>query len=356
MRITNCHCHIFTVRHVPADFLPFGLMRFVGEGDSNRFIALLLRSVNPFDGGDRFSRAASFARAGNRASQREVFERMASAYEDEDEGDGPARFVVLPMDMDFMTEGSPRAPYLEQLAELRALRRELPATLLPFVAADPRREGLLELVREHLDDGFRGIKIYPPLGYYPSDERLFPVYALAQERNVPVLSHCSRGGVYFCQTLEPDHFEPPISREILRRRSLADLTDFFTEPGRMRPVLEQFPDLRVCLAHLGGEDEWDRHLDGNPSWVGESLDMMREFPNLWADLSFTAHDRGRFEAIRALVEDDTIGPRILYGTDSYMVQQRATERQFHERLRTALGDEGFRRIAETNPARFLGEA
>src|SRR5206468_2800445 len=74
------------------------------------------------------------------------------------------------------------------------LRASYPTSIVvPFAAVDPRHERVVEktiALLEHND--FRGLKLYPPTGYHPYDRRLWPLYEYAQERNLPVLTHCSR--------------------------------------------------------------------------------------------------------------------------------------------------------------------
>ena len=54
--------------------------------------------------------------------------------------------------------------------------------VLPFAAVDARRPGVVEETKRLIEeDGFRGIKLYPPLGYHPNDPLLRPLYAFAAE-------------------------------------------------------------------------------------------------------------------------------------------------------------------------------
>jgi predicted TIM-barrel fold metal-dependent hydrolase len=60
-----------------------------------------------------------------------------------------------------------------------------------FSSVDPRRgkEGLDLFERAVTDWGFKGLKVYAPCGFSPSDERLFPYYEICSKKNLPVLSH-----------------------------------------------------------------------------------------------------------------------------------------------------------------------
>jgi predicted TIM-barrel fold metal-dependent hydrolase len=66
-------------------------------------------------------------------------------------------------------------------------------TLLPFVRLDLTAQPLEE-ARRCLDLGARGIKLHPRAQAFAlDDERLQPIFALAVERNVPILIHGGRG-------------------------------------------------------------------------------------------------------------------------------------------------------------------
>ena len=56
------------------------------------------------------------------------------------------------------------------------------------------------------------------------------------------MSHCSRGGVR--------------EKGLCCRRMQASLAS----PGAFMPVMKAFPELRVCLAHFGGDQEWKDYL------------------------------------------------------------------------------------------------
>jgi predicted TIM-barrel fold metal-dependent hydrolase len=65
--------------------------------------------------------------------------------------------------------------------------------LVPFCRVDPAADPLAEAERS-LAAGARGIKLHPRAERFRlDDERLEPVFALAEERRLPVLTHAGRG-------------------------------------------------------------------------------------------------------------------------------------------------------------------
>ncbi len=344
-RITNCHIHTFTLAHVPARFIPAPLGLLLRTPYLWRPLRWALTYLNPFDDRDKYQRYTNFVRVASKRTQREIFEAILPRYPH------GTRFVVLPMDMDYMGAGAPTERLDAQHDELARLRDAFPDVLIPFAAVDPRRPGLLPMLRTLVQErGFRGLKVYPSLGYAPDHPDLMNVWAFAAAQGLPVMAHCSRGGV--------------------RARGLPPAAvEQFTAPHRWRPVLDAFPTLRICLAHMGGNLEWDRYFaegrrDGVPlerqSWLGQILELLRSerHPGLYTDISYTLFAFERYAApLAVFLTDPRVSGRVLFGSDYYMAErERADERELSMRLRSALGEASWWRIAEENPARYLGEA
>jgi uncharacterized protein len=94
--------------------------------------------------------------------------------------------------------------------------------LIPFVRLDLSEDPIEEATR-CLDLGARGIKLHPRAQkFLLNDERLSPIFALAAERNVPVLIHGGRG-------------LPPIADDLAR-------------------VVDRYPKAQLIVAHAGIAD------------------------------------------------------------------------------------------------------
>jgi predicted TIM-barrel fold metal-dependent hydrolase len=172
--------------------------------------------------------------------QRTIFSKLKSQYP---AGTG---FVVLPMDMDYMSAGKSRTRYRDQMKELAALKEDNKDTLFPFVFADARRcvpvtkekravEGdkpffvwkqvgvkvILEdcFIKEYLEEKqFCGIKIYPALGYFPFDIRLLPLYKYAADNNIPVLTHCIKGTIFYRGRKQTAWYQHPIYEQAMSKQ------------------------------------------------------------------------------------------------------------------------------------------
>lgn len=94
-----------------------------------------------------------------------------------------------------------------------------------------------------MDAGLHGIKLHPDFQKFAIDDaKMDRIYGLA-EGVCPILFHTG------------------------------DKRYAFSNPGRIRPVLEKFPRLQLICAHFGGYSEWDdvrRAYDGLEVWVDTS--------------------------------------------------------------------------------------
>jgi len=239
------------------------------------------------------------------------------------------------------------------------------------MAIDPRRPGLLELVQKYAGLGFAGFKLYPPLGYYPFDERLDDIYAFAQEQGLPIITHCSPGGIHWRGKITSELRIHPKTGNELKGRNSAEFAKNFSNPENYEYVLKKFPNLKICLAHFGGGEEWDKYLENRwppaevlrklagkearkpISWITTIVEMMESYENLYADISYTAHAERFLPLVRVLLNTPKLREKILYGSDCYMVQMDKSERAFSINLRGYLGEKDYRQIAETNPLKFL---
>lgn len=350
MSIYNCHIHTFTIDCIPKKFLPFGLQKLFGPKIIRKPVCFLLNTLNPFDNKDLFQRYSNFIKTSHLKTQEAIFEFVKARYP------SGTKFIVLPMDMEFMEAGEVTKSWREQHEELAKLAEACPDVVIPFIAVDPNRTNILSEIKEIEDNfeiNFHGIKLYPPLGYYPNDARLEPIYEFAKERSLPIISHCSKGGI--------------------KNRKLPKETCIeYAHPKNYIETLKKHPEVKICLAHFGGEKEWDQllkvganfsHPSLNDNWVRKIIEMIvsGKYPNLYTDISYTIFNFVEYIPIlKVILTDRTngqkISERVLFGSDYYMIEQeRFSEKQLSMMLRAEIGEKLFWKIAEENPQRFLNE-
>ncbi len=354
IRITNCHTHLFNGRHVPEDY-PYPILKpFRRMPLLTKAVAAVARLVGQHPVAEKLDRLYRFQMETAEDSQRDILGNMMRHYP------GNTRFVVLPMDLSAFGYGTPQDSLSVQHDELAKLARdpEVGRNVIPFATIDPRADPTATELWRAIDElGFRGVKLYPRLGFAPDDPVLMQhVYPRLEEMGLPVMSHCSRGGV--------------------QGRDLSDYwADRYTEPEAFIPVLRAHPKLQICLAHFGGQRDWqayanpdqDDPLDDahNRNWQVAIRRMIGSgrYPGLWTDISYTLfqfEDYAPFLKMFLRGDDDAsalLRSRVLFGSDYYMTrQEKLSEKAVCIRLRNALGEEVFRQMAEENPARWLGEA
>lgn len=349
IQITNCHVHTFTNAHVPAHFPSRFLRIFRRLPILVRGVAGLARLLGQLPLADKLDRLYRFQQEAGHTAQRQILEGVRKHYP------GNTRFVILPMDMAGIGHGPVPWGVRDQHDELHALslHPDHKGTVLPFATVNPLADGSVEEGLRALDRlGFRGLKIYPRMGFAPDHPDLMNrVYPRLVALNRPVMTHCSRGGV--------------------QGAALADYhADRFTEPAAYIPVMMRHPDLRICLAHFGGQRDWQAYANarapvGDDNWQVRIRRMIGsgDWPNLWTDISYTLFHFDDFIPFLRIfltgedAESERLRARVLFGSDYYMTrQEKLSERAVCFRLRNALGDEVFRQIAEENPRIWLGES
>jgi predicted TIM-barrel fold metal-dependent hydrolase len=353
IKIINCHTHIFTSDHVPDKFLPLRLVRWLARKRHFRSFAWFFNNLNPFSNNDILDRYISFVRQGLHKTQKDILKILMDFYPPE------TKFVILTMDMKWMKAGVPDKSYEEQCDEIVRLLPEYGSRIYPFLFADPRRDDLLDFVKKYINMGFKGIKIYPSLGYFPFDPALYPVYEYAVANSIPITTHCSPGGVITKEKIRNLPVFHPITREKMKWKEKGKFVDNFTHPDNFRVVLDRYPNLKICFAHFGGLDEMEKYLQADTrgamdeTWFQKVKGLLRDFPNTFADISFTKIDMSLIPLINATIRSPKYRERILYGTDFYMNKIEGNELRFSISMRDSLGEDNFEQIAVKNPVRFL---
>jgi predicted TIM-barrel fold metal-dependent hydrolase len=254
----------------------------------------------------------------------------------------PEDSLAVALMMDITKDGKDdKKKFSEQMIQTSNLVIAYPGRVLPFFAVNPLRANHLDLLKESVERrGYVGVKLYPSLGYDLTSETMNHVFQYCEEMDLPILLHCNQGGFFFKKT---------------------DIN--FANPSHWRKILGQYPALRVCFGHFGGDDELVQKTGESQigGWTGEILRMMQDFPGVYADVSYHVEamkdDEGRtryFSNLVELLEEEVIKTRILWGSDFPLVRFRAREGNYWQYFRNYLSSKHFKQIAETNPQKFLG--
>jgi hypothetical protein len=124
-------------------------------------------------------------------------------------------------------------------------------------------------------------------GVSSSDSSLFPYYRIALKYNLPVGIHTGSAG--------PNHGSPNFSEAM-------------GNPELLRQMLTQFPRLKVWIMH------------GGVPYIRETIQIMKDFPNVYADLSAINFPpilpEKQFEAIVNDLIDAGLEDRLMFGSDN----------------------------------------
>jgi predicted TIM-barrel fold metal-dependent hydrolase len=137
------------------------------------------------------------------------------------------RSVVLPLDFGLV---GPTKKTVEEFNDWVFERASVyPDKIIPFIGVDPQRGELALRLLEKYVKGFdaRGVKVYPPTGYFPNEARIDPFWKLVDEYGMAVVTHS--GAVW------------------------GPLDENFSRPSYYREVLDKYHDLKLIIAHLGGK-------------------------------------------------------------------------------------------------------
>lgn len=418
-----------------------------------------------------------------------------------------SEMVILPMDMEYMGAGKTKMTknmlatmvankkngwtnfdysntFTFQMRELydfvKTRRKSEPNTYHPFLFLDPRRISdetvaffdytivnnrmVLKdcFVKTYMEDReFSGFKIYPALGYYVFDEHLLPIWRYASENNIPIMTHCVIGVIYYRGAKRKEWNFHPVFKQFYRdKRSndaepmllpqtkAVDLQFNFTHPLNYLCLLEEpflrelvgkasnettrslfgytneetplgytLENLKICLAHYGGEEEWTKYLETDRDVYSRSLvtkpdegiDFMKNssgvlswskinslwhdtdwyslissilmrYENMYADLSYIISKPSIYplltqtlqkgEGYQLQIEEyknetsdnkkashlfgrNRLRSHILYGTDFYVVRNHNSDKDLFAQTRAALDEGSFDLIARENTHNYL---
>ena len=236
-----------------------------------------------------------------------------------------------------------RSSFDIQVRNMKALKKQFGDRVYPFMSFDPRRSGNLEMIKQNVgpDKPFHGVKLYAPLGFSAADKTMMDkqsgLYAHCVANDIPITAHCSCPGmptmndrlnipcdtlVFISDTSKPDDKDGACSKFNqggLFRTTMEETVDFsdggnarkslyFNHPDIWKFVLDEFPSLRLNLAHFGGDCS---------DWRSKIAQMIasNKYQNLYTDISCRTN-RSELQSIRAEYDSsESVQRRLMYGSD-----------------------------------------
>lgn len=294
--------------------------------------------------------------------------------------------------------------YAGQAAEQLEVAKRYPNNVFPFLGVDPRRQGILNIVKESVSRNgpFYGVKLYTPIGFSPTDPILFGgpdqkdcVYRYCESNGIPITVHCSPGGfgtlsgsvpvdglVQFGEgvQLSVDGFKGTVDNEGLAEVigtvnfstsiydemnvAVAERSRALNHPHIWRRVLNAYPRLYLNLAHFGGQEEATAYaqeiesgVEADPiPWTKHIVAIMESFENVYSDLACFANgtDLQLFkDQVYDRVLPDRLKARVLYGSDfNILMLFEVSVADYLDDFQRIFGS-AFDAISIDNPQRFL---
>jgi predicted TIM-barrel fold metal-dependent hydrolase len=275
--IIDCHAHLASPRHLPPRFF---------EGWANTIKRGLPRRLEPREEA-RLDQL--FASLNHDPECSQMLKEMDAA--------GIDKAVLLVVDFG-EAFGKPEIDLESLHLEVARLAR-VTGRFIGFAGVDPRRgkDGLLLFERALRDWGMRGLKLYPPCGFSPSDPRLFPFYEICAAYRVPVLSHVGP--------------------------TTSSLSFSHTHPQDLDAAAFQFPKVNFILAHAA------------VVWNREAALLAEYRPNVYLDVAGFQRELegGRFAEMMREHMRRNLGRKLLFGTDWPIHRLLGSQKQWVDSLR-----------------------
>ncbi len=183
------------------------------------------------------------------------------------------------------------------------------ANVNPYMVTDPREE-----LRYCLDDlGMKGLKLYPSYQhFYPNNPRMYPLYELAQERGIPVMSHTG-SSIFPGAKLK------------------------YGEPLCWDDVAVDFPLLKILLVH-----------SGRGFWYQQASFLAQLHANVYLEISGLPPQN----LMKYIVNLEKLSHKVVFGTDWPAVPGIAAN---IEKIRSLpITEEAQKKILGRNAAELLG--
>lgn len=257
--------------------------------------------------------------------------------------------TALMMDLEVGWNVKIKKTIYDQINELKQLAIDKP--ILPFLFCDPRRADL-EGAEYNLyslfnyafteEQSFFGVKIYPALGYDPSDYRLWPIYEICEKLNIPVLSHCG-GETISTDKTTLDVYEGNVLTTITAKNR-KEMAYKLNDPKRWELVLQKFKKLRLNIAHFGSAGTWESSSPVNsgkdPQRRKECIiGFMKKYDNVYSDFSYELVDINSTKNLKnVLYFDKIVRDRTLFGTDYWVVNKEGNLHKEQSRFLNIIDD------------------
>jgi hypothetical protein len=183
------------------------------------------------------------------------------------------------------------------------------ACVNPHLVSSPRGE-----LRRCLDDlGMRGLKLAPTYAhFYPNDTSLYPMYALAEERGIPVMFHTG-SSVFKGSKVK------------------------FGEPVLLDDVAVDFPGLTILLVH-----------SGRGFWYDQAAFLARLHANVYMEIAGLPQQK----LLTYFPEFERLADKVIFGSDWPGLP--SLKKNIEGIRALPISEDAKEKILHSNAARLLG--
>lgn len=234
--------------------------------------------------------------------------------------------------------------YKKDIKECIKLQNKNVGKVFPFLAVDPRRTGMLKLIKDGSSFGvngplvsangpFYGIKLYPILGYVPIDN--ITVLEWCKKNDIPITVHCNEGGF------------SPMGNKYEKNNNPALWNEVFDLIG--------MDSLRIDFAHFASQ---------NSAWrdtIIEFISNEKYGGKIFTDIScYTNVDKLKEVKLAYLDQKNKLNGHVIFGTDfdiMLLTGLKLTLDDYFANFRKVFYDEGSEGMEDdltfTAPQKFL---
>lgn len=343
------HFHTMNYKHYPEWFpnKPLGLMN--KNVISREMLNGFLHCAIPFSDNDVLDKMRNMINAG-RKDQESIFLDGLKLWGKD------AKIVILTVDMNHMGCGRTKEPFAKQVYDVDILYRKYPNNVLPFLHLDCRNELMYELFDEYiLNRNWTGVKLYLPMGCFPTDTRYKRMWEALNDLRKPVITHCTygnpvhwRGSRRELKKLLGDRYDPKLS--------IADNCDKFTDPYNFIPILEKYKNVPIVFAHGGGSDYWIKYLKGDRSPDNpftKCLRLIEYYLMAHIDCAYTGANKQCAGLLKMMLNDIRYDDKICFGSDITMSLNKQNAEYWVNEFVDLVGIKEFEKMQKTNKRIFL---
>lgn len=235
-----------------------------------------------------------------------------------------ARYRSVGAFLDFLDEnGVDKAVVLAEVAPITSglvTNREVidftrfSPRLIPFCSINPfLTYNMPSELEKWVKEGFRGLKLYPTYQYfYPNDSMLYPLYAKAQELQIPVMFHTG-SSVFPGARLK------------------------YGDPLYLDDVAIDFPEMTIIQCHCG-----------RPFWYDRAYFLAKLHQNIYMEISGLPPKN----LLKYFPRLEAIADKVLFGSDWYGI--KSVKKNITDIQALPISDISKELILGGNAARILG--